>query len=197
MTAVSSVVPDATKSILPLLDELFPPPPQVIDATYDTGISVGTDQPAQTGTDLIANAAYAYHLVKDHCIVVDFGTATTISVIENPGEMKGGAICAGLKTTKDTLAGNAAQLFDVPLTPPATAIGSDTVGAMQSGLVLGHISMVERLTERIKQETEARHVIATGGFASTLAPLTDLFDRVEPMLTLNGIRLIAQRQPEK
>ncbi len=191
---ISSVVPAASQPMADLLSSLLRSEPELLDATFDLGIVVQTDHPEKVGTDLIADAAGAYHLVRDNCVVVDFGTATTIIAVEKPGALTGAAICAGLKASKEALAGKTAQLFDVPLEPPSSVLGKNTIEAMQSGLVLGHIAMVEGLVERMKKKTGPAKVVATGGLVEMLAPLTDLFDFVEPMLTLDGLRLIAEQQ---
>ncbi len=191
---ISSVVPAATKPVYETLDNLFQPEPVLLNAEFDSGITIETDHPEKVGTDLIADAAAAYHLIRDNGIVVDFGTATTVMSVEKSAVLGGVAICAGLKASKEALVGRAAQLFDVPLQPPPSVLGKNTVEAMQSGLVLGHIAMVEGLINRIKKETGPAKVVATGGFAEMLAPLTDIFDKVEPTLTLDGLRIIAERE---
>lgn len=191
---ISSVAPAATKPFFDALTDLIQPLPLVIDAGVNTGIAVETEHPERVGTDLIADAAGAYALIKNSCIVVDFGTATTVMAIEKPGAIQGVAICAGLKASKDSLVANAAQLFDIPLEAPPSVLGKNTIEAMQSGLVLGHICMVEGLIDRIKQEIGSPKVVATGGFAKMLASHTTVFDKFEPMLTLDGLRVIAERQ---
>lgn len=192
-TILSSVVPDATQPMVNVLNSLLLTNPLVLNSTIDTGLEIHNDEPEKVGTDLIADAVGAYHLIQDDCIVVDFGTATTVIAVEKPGALTGGAICPGLKASRKALADNAAQLFDVPLQPPPSVFGKNTVEAVQSGLVLGHAAMVEGLVKRMKKEMNTAQIVATGGRAELFAPLTDLFDRVEPMLTLDGLRLIAER----
>ncbi len=191
---VSSVVPDATSPFAAALEQTFEVAPIILDAKTDTGIKLETDHPERVGTDLVADAAGAYALVQNTCIVVDFGTATTVMAIEKPGRLAGVAICAGLKASIEALVGKAAQLQDIPLELPPSPIGKNTVQAMQAGLVLGHVCMVEGLVDRIKAELGAVKVVATGGLVSLLAPHTEHFDMVEPMLTLDGLRIIAERQ---
>ncbi len=191
---ISSVVPEVTEPALEILERLLHSKPLLLNAAFDTGIAIETDHPEKVGTDLIADAAGAYYLIQDTCLIVDFGTATTLMTVEKPGILRGVSICAGLKASKEALVGKAAQLFDVPLQPPPSILGKNTIEAMQSGLVLGHISMVEGLVDRIKKETGTAKVVVTGGFAEMLAPLTDVFDEVEPTLTLDGLRIIAERQ---
>ncbi len=191
---VSSVVPKATPPILKALSEFFQPEPFILNATDHTGIAIETEHPEKVGTDLIADAAGAYELIKDTCLVVDFGTATTVMAVEKPGILRGVAICTGLKAAKEALTTNAAQLFDIPLQPPPSVLGRNTIEAMQAGLILGHICMVEGLIERMKQEIGPAKVVATGGFAEMLAKHTSTFDSVEPLLTLDGLRIIFERQ---
>ena len=153
------------------------------------------DHPEQVGSDRIADAVAAYERFNSNCIVVDFGTATAFTVVAEPGEMIGAVIAAGLNTIADALVRRTAQLPQVELVPPPSVIGRNTIHAMQSGLVLGHIAMVEGLVSRIKAELGSAQVIATGGLSTVLAPHTDCFDAVDPWLTLDGLRLIAERNP--
>lgn len=191
---IGSVVPEAVQPISAALNEVLSVTPKLLDASFNTGIKIERTPAEKVGTDLIADAVGAYELVKDNCIAVDIGTATTIMFIENPGVLAGGAICAGLKTTKEALIGNAALLADMPLQPPPSPLGKSPAQTIQSGLIYGHIAMIEGLIERMKQEAGAAETVATGGFVEMLAPLTDVFDHVEPTLTLDGLRLIAERQ---
>lgn len=192
-SVISSVVPKATPPVFDTVKSRLSIKSMIVDATFDTGIIIETDHPEKVGTDLIADAAGAYELIRDTCIVVDFGTATTVMLVKKPGELKGVSICVGLEASKETLTGKAAQLFDVPLQFPHSILGKNTTEAMQSGLVLGHLSMVEGIVHRIKKESGTAKVVATGGFSELLASHTTVFDRVEPLLTLDGLRLIAER----
>lgn len=190
---ISSVVPQVTPVVRRVMGTMTESKPLMLTWKTDTGIELGTEAPEEMGTDLIANAVAAWDLFSESCIVVDFGTATTLMYVESPGIMKGGAICPGLKVSARALAGNAAQLPDIPLESPARVISGNTLEAMQSGVVLGHISMVEGMIAKMKKESGAGKIktVATGGMVSLLAPLTDRFDAAEPMLTLNGLRLVA------
>ncbi|MDZ7691869.1 MAG: type III pantothenate kinase [Balneolaceae bacterium] len=191
---ISSVVPQLTASFKTILRQKTGVEPLVLHGALDTGIAVKARDPQTVGADLVADAVAAYDYFKETCIVVDFGSATTVMAIEEPGVFLGGAIGSGLKITTDALVERTAQLTQIPLEPPEKAIGRNTVEAMQSGLVLGHLCMVEGLIERMRKElgTQAK-VVATGGLSSTVAPYTDYFDQVDPMLTLNGMRLVAER----
>jgi type III pantothenate kinase len=193
---ISSVVPQLTQTISEVFTRRSNVEPLILNGRVDTGITIDTDSPQAVGADLIADAAGAYALAEHDAIVVDFGTATTLSTVTKSGAMTGVAICAGLKVTIDALVGKAAQLSQIPLEPPQNVIGRNTIEAMQSGLVLGHICMIEGLVDRIKKElgSDSITVIATGGLAEKIGPHTDYFDVVDPMLTLDGLRIIADRQ---
>lgn len=191
---ISSVVPRLTPLFKAILEQETGSAVLVLDGTMDVGIQLNTEEPAAVGADLIADAVAAYDYFDDTCLVVDFGTATTIMAVKRPGELVGGAICAGLQVTSDALVERAAQLTDIPFDIPEKAVGRNTLEAMQSGLVLGHLCMVEGLVARMTDEVGPAGVIATGGLSGKMAPRTDCFDAVDPLLTLNGMRLIARRQ---
>ncbi|MDX1586856.1 MAG: type III pantothenate kinase [Balneolaceae bacterium] len=194
---IACVVPHLTIHLQNSLKELTGVMPHVLGPESDTGISLEADNPKEIGPDLIAGAAGAYHSIQDSCIVVDFGTATTLVAVESPGRLTGGVICAGLKITIDALIGRTALLGDIPLEIPAKILAKDTVGAMQSGLIRGHACMVEGLISKVKEEIGEAHVIATGGLAETLAPYIESFDRVEPLLTLDGMRYVYERMSSR
>jgi type III pantothenate kinase len=170
--------------------------PLILRYGVNTSIAIETEHPQATGNDLVANAVAGWNYFHTNCIVVNFGTATTLTAVAEPGRMLGVSIAAGLATTADALAGKAAQLAHIPLAGPPSAIGRNTEHSMQSGLVLGHVAMVEGLIDRMRVELPHAQVIATGGLVGILAPLTAYFDAVDPWLTLEGLRLIAERNRE-
>ena len=195
---VSSVVPQLTQTISEVFEKRSHTKALVLNGKIDTGIELKTDSPQSVGADLIADAVGAYNVFGDNCIVVDFGTATTVIAVQNPGELIGGAICAGVKVTVDALVGKAAQLSQIPLEPPKNIIGRNTIESMQSGLVLGHICMIEGLVDRMqKQLGGSAKVLATGGLSEKMGVHTDYFDVIDPMLTLDGLRLIMERQDQE
>ncbi len=155
--------------------------------------------PAEVGADRIANATAAAKYHGAPSIVVDFGTATNIDVIDAEGYYIGGAIAPGLRISMDALVARAARLSSVPLDAPAHAIGANTVEAVQSGAVLGTAAMAEGLVARIRRELGAPSalVIATGGLAPVIAGSTDVFDVVDGQLTLKGICEIYRRMRER
>lgn len=193
---ICSVVPQLTQAINTVFKKRSNINPLILNGDVETGIKVKTASPETVGADLIADAVGAYEAFNDNCIVVDFGTATTLMAVRNPGELIGGAICAGVKVTIDALVGKAAQLAQIPLEPPPQVIGGNTMEAMQSGLVLGHLCMIEGLIDRMKKQIGTRpvKVIATGGLSEEVGTHTDYFDVIDPMLTLDGLRLIMERQ---
>jgi type III pantothenate kinase len=194
-TVVSSVVPQLTAGLCEMVTQQTGFRPVVIGARINTGITIKTDDPNRVGSDLIADAVAAYARFRSNCIVVDFGTATTFTAVAEPGAMVGVAIAAGLNTVTNALVERTAQLPQIDLTPPPSVIGRNTIHAMQAGLVVGHVAMVEGLVSRIKAELDGARVIATGGLSTVLAPHTDCFDAVDPWLTLDGLRLIAALNP--
>lgn len=193
---VCSVVPRLTQTISEVFRRQSHLEVTIVNGTTDTGITVKRINRQSVGADLIAGAAGAFEMFGDDCIVVDFGTATTVMAVQKPGELMGGAICAGLKVTIDALVGKAAQLSQIPLEPPPEVIGTNTRESMQSGLVLGHLCMIEGLIDRMKKQlgSDTVKVIATGGFSQKIGGYTDYFDVIDPMLTLDGLRVIADRK---
>jgi type III pantothenate kinase len=159
-----------------------------------TGIRIRTENPTEVGADLVANAVAAYARFQGNCIVVDFGTALTFTAVAVPGDLLGVAIAPGLNSAAAALSSNTAQLPRVRLIPPPTAIGRNTVHSIQSGVVFGYIGLVEALIGRMRAELGGdAQAVATGGLARTIAPLTDQFAAIEPWLTLDGLRIIAER----
>ncbi|MGD8427059.1 MAG: type III pantothenate kinase [Balneolaceae bacterium] len=191
---ICSVVPQLTHTVSEVFEKRSHTEPLVLNGEVKTGIEVKTASPHSVGADLIADAVGAYDVFKDNCIVVDFGTATTVMAVRKPGELIGGAICAGLKVTIDALVGKAAQLSQIPLEKPENVIGKNTTEAMKSGLVLGHLCMVEGLIDRMRGQMGSANVIATGGLSEKVGAYTDYFDVIDPMLTLDGLRKIMERQ---
>lgn len=190
---LSSVVPPLTHVILEMLNKRVDRPILLVNHTLHSGLRIDVTPPEEIGSDLIANAAAAYHLFQHNCLVVDFGTATTIMAVKHPGILMGGAVTAGLNTTANALSRGTSQLPQIALDNPTSAIGNNTIRAMQSGLMLGHISLVEGLIARMKTEIGGEtKVIATGGLTSRIGHLTNCFDVIDPLLTLEGLRLLGE-----
>ena len=191
--AICSVVPQLTELFYELFKHHCQLTPFLLQHDNQTIIDVRPQPANKTGNDLIANAIAAYLRYQQDCIVIDFGTATTLSAICKPGILLGGAIAAGIYTTINALVHNTSQLPEIAITQPSSIIGQDTVSAMQSGLILGHISMIEGLVTRMSAELEKPRVIATGGLSTTLAPFIKVIDDIDPWLTLEGCRLSIQK----
>ncbi len=191
---VSSVVPQLTYGIVDMIERRTKRKVLLLTHTIDLGIKIDTDAPDRVGADLLADSVAAYTRFENNCIVVDFGTATTFTVVTKPGVMRGTAIAAGLNVTIDALVQHTAQLPQIELAAPPSMIGRNTVHAMQAGLVMGYVAMVEGLISRIKAELGTQPtVIATGGLSGIIGKLTPIFDVIDPWLTLEGLRLIAAR----
>lgn len=192
---ISSVVPQLTQTISRVFEKKSHTEALILNGDVETGLKIKRVNRKSIGADVIADSVGAYALFDNDCIVVDFGTATTVMAVQAPGEFIGGSISAGLKVTIDALVGKAAQLSQIPMEPPKQVIGGSTMEAMQSGLVLGHLCMIEGLVDRMqKQMGGSAKVIATGGLSEKIAEHTDYFDVIDPMLTLDGLRLIMERQ---
>ena len=188
---ICSVVPPLIPTFEEVCRNYFAVQPLTVSAGVKTGISIQYDSPRDVGTDRVADAVAALKLYGGPVIVVDFGTATVFDAVSADGKYLGGALAPGINLSADALYQSTSQLRRVELVPPATAIGKNTVAAMQSGLIFGYIGLVEGMVARFKSELgpEAK-VIATGGLAELMARETTVFDAVNPDLTLLGLRMI-------
>lgn len=189
--AIVSVVAPLTEVWVRMLEGLLGRAPLVIRHGLKFGIEIGVARPERVGTDRIVDAVAIHQAagVAGAGIAVDFGTATTFNVVNAAGVFLGGAIAPGLGTVTNALIEKASALPAVELTPPPTAIGNDTVPAIQSGLVFGYVGLVEGLLARIRAELSTpATVIATGGLGHLIAPLTPAIDAYDPWLTLAGVR---------
>ncbi|MDH3393197.1 MAG: type III pantothenate kinase [Desulfobulbaceae bacterium] len=166
------------------------------DAEIEIGMPILIDNPTELGADRIVNAVAAYDKHQSALIVIDFGTAITFDCISADGKYLGGAIAPGLAISLDALGQRTARLPRVDIsTPPEKAIGTNTTAAIKSGILLGYGGMVEGMVARLKQEMSPAEVktIATGGMAGLIAPHAPSIEGVEPMLTLEGLRLLHER----
>jgi type III pantothenate kinase len=189
--AISSGVPPLTTTFGDLSRRYFGLSPLVVSADIETGIRIAIDNPREMGADRIVNALAALRIHGVPAIVIDFGTATTFDPVSANGELLGTAIAPGLQTSMEGLYRRAAKLFSVELVPPGTAIGRNTVAALQSGAIYGYVGLVEGLVARIKREMGGQPlVIATGGLAPLIVNSTDVVDVTDLDLTLHGLRLI-------
>jgi type III pantothenate kinase len=189
--ALASVVPPLTSCFVDMSRRYLGHDPLIVSSEIKTGVRILIDYPAEIGADRILNALGAKARHGCPAIVVDIGTATTFDAISKDGDYLGGAIAPGLGIAAEALYSRTAKLPRIELAAPPAAIGKNTVHAMQSGLVLGYVGLVEGLVARIRAELGGQAtVIATGGMAHILAQMTDAIEVVDPMLTLEGLRLI-------
>lgn len=188
---VASVVPAITRHIVELGRRYVEVEPIVVDATLRFGIQLDVDAPSEVGADRLVNCAYAYAVFGGPTVVIDLGTATKIEVVSEDGRFLGGIIAPGIGLSLETLASRAARLYAVELETPTSAIGRNTIAAVQSGVVLGHIAMIEGMLGRISRELgEPRTVLLTGGFGAVVASSVLGLTKHIPDLTLRGLRLL-------
>ncbi len=192
--ALCSVVPPLTATFEQLSQRYFEISPLVVTAGIKTGVRIRMDNPREVGADRIANAAAAHHLYRGPIIIVDLGTATTFDTISKDGDYLGGAIAPGIATAAEALFTQASMLPRVELVRPKYAIGTNTITAIQSGIIFGYVGLIEGVVARIQQELEEiegkAKVVATGGYAELIAKETSVINAANSNLTLIGLRLI-------
>lgn len=191
--ALSSVVPELTEKLKNVVEILFNKKPIVLGPEIYPKLKIEVLNPYEIGSDLVSNAVAAYDYYKDGCIVVDFGTALTFTTLSAKGKILGVSIAPGLKTAIKSLTQNTAKLFEVPLEMPTSALGTSTITAIQSGILIGYSGLVQSIVKEIRKETVMEcPAIATGGLSSIVTPLRDFFDHIDPNLTLNGLRIVGE-----
>ena len=189
--ALCSVVPPLIATYRELFQRYFNISPLVVGAGVKTGVSIRMDNPREVGTDRIVNAAAAHHLYGGPVIITDLGTATTFDTVSKEGDYLGGAIAPGIDSAAESLFIQAAMLPRVELVRPKHAIGTNTIAAIQSGILFGYVGLIEGIVARIQKELGGKaKVVATGGWAELIAKETPVIDVVNPNLTLIGLRLI-------
>lgn len=195
---VSSVVPALTAGYRDLAARYLDRPALVVGPGVRSGMQILIDNPHEVGADRIVNSVAAFKRFGGPCIVVDFGTATNFDCVSEKGEYLGGAIAPGIEVSVEALTSRAARLLKVEFVEPAAAIGKSTVGALQSGIIYGTVAMVDGLVARLKQELGLEAiVVATGGLADLIVPLSVEIDEHCPTLTLDGLRLIYEINASK
>lgn len=189
---ISSVVPAVTPGIKNMMIRKLKPAPIIVGPATYPQLPIVVPNPEEIGTDLVANSVAAFDRFQQTTIIVDFGTALTFTVVDD-ATIQGVAIAPGLKTAMRALIQNTAQLPEVPLVMPESAIGKGTQHALQAGILMGYVGLVNHLLDQIQSELgQDCPVVATGGLSSILTPLHNRFDAVDPLLTLEGLRLIAK-----
>lgn len=195
---LGSVVPPVAGTMRGMISRYFGLTPLIIDPVRNTGMPILYENPAEVGADRIVNAIAAFEQFgrasQMPLIVCDFGTATTLDAVSERGEYLGGAICPGVTISADALFQRAARLPRIDVRKPSHVVGRTTVGAMESGLFYGYVGMVEGLVRRMRDELGGRaSCVATGGLAAVIAPETDLIQHVDIDLTLQGLRIVWER----
>lgn len=191
---ISSVVPKLTNRIADAVEKISASKPVIVAAGVKTGINILIDNPAQLGSDMVANAAGAISRYKLPVIVIDLGTAMTFSVIDEAHTFHGGVITAGVRTALDGLTERTSQLPDISIEAPASVVGKNTVDSMKSGIVFGAASLIDGMIERISDEFGRDFtVVATGGMSSYIVPQCKNQIAIDPDLMLYGLLEIHKR----
>lgn len=190
-SVMASVVPPLTGTFIQACKHYLGIEPLIVDAGVKTGVRIRYEDPKAVGADRVADAAAARKLYGTPACVVDFGTATTFDGISADGDYLGGAIAPGIGIAAEALFQRTAKLPRVELARPPTAIGRNTVHAIQSGMLFGYAGLVEGMVARFRKELgEGMHVIGTGGLAELVAAETPAIEVVAPWLTLDGLKII-------
>jgi type III pantothenate kinase len=192
--AISCVVPSLTQTFEEFCWKYLHLKPLMIGPGVKTGMPILMDNPKEVGADRIVNAVAAYHRLREACIVVDFGTATTFDCVSSRGEYLGGVIVPGIGISLEALFQNASKLPRVEIVRPRTVIGKNTVHSMQSGILFGYVSMVDGMVARIREEMAEKNavVIATGGLAERIALESSTILEADRFLTLRGLQILYQ-----
>ena len=194
---ISSVVPSINYTIEHMCRVFFKRKPLFVGPGIKTGINILYDNPRELGSDRIVNAVAAYEKYGGPCITVDFGTATSFGAISAGGDFLGGVICPGVKTASEALTVNTAKLPRVELYKPKNIINRNTVGCMQAGIMYGYVGQVDYILRKMKAEMKGDvKVIATGGLSSEIAEETATIDVIDSLLTLEGLRIIYEKNKE-
>ena len=195
---ISSVVPNVMHSLENFCIKYCNKKPLIVGPGIKTGLNIKYDNPKQVGADRIVNAVAAIEKYKSPMIIIDCGTATTFCAISEKGDYLGGTIAPGIKISSEALFQRASKLPRVELAKPGTAICKNTVSAMQSGIIYGYVGLVDKIISMMKSELggDDIKVIATGGLSVLIASETDSIDYVDKFLTLEGLRLIYDKNIE-
>ena len=195
---MASVVPHVMNSLEHAIKKYFCKEPIVVGPGVKTGVNILYENPREVGVDRIVNAVAAYEIYKGPVVVVDFGTATTFCAISSRGEYLGGAISPGMRISLEALFQKTAKLPRIEIEKPKRVIGRNTVAGMQSGIVYGYIGQVDYIVKRMKQEMGEANakVIATGGLAKLIAKESETIDEINELLTLEGLRIIYEKNKQ-
>jgi type III pantothenate kinase len=193
---IGTVVPAALYHLRRLCRDWFDVEPLIARSSLDWGFEIRMDNPEEVGADRLLNALAAHRRYTGPLVVIDFGTATTFDVVDKDGAYIGGVIAPGINLSIEALHRAAARLPRIGIGRPRSVIGRSTVPAMQSGIYWGYVGMIEGLVARIQAEFGGKlKVIATGGLAPLLAEGTTVIERIDADITLDGLRMLADRNP--
>ncbi len=192
---IASVVPGIMYSLTSAIIKYLNKTPMIVGEGTKSGIRIDTPNPREVGTDRVVDAVAAYTLYGGPVIVVDFGTATTYDLITEGGVFAAGITSPGIRICANALWNDTAKLPEIEIEKPATILAKDTITSMQAGLVYGYIGQTEYIIKKIKEEsglTNAK-VVATGGLGKLISENTDCIDVYDPMLTMEGLRIIYEK----
>lgn len=194
---ISSVVPTLMHTLSAMSTKYFKREPIIVGPGVKTGMNIRYDNPKEVGADRIVNAVAGFEKYGGPLIIVDFGTAITFCAISKEGDYLGGAIAPGIIISSEALFLRTAKLPKVEIAKPDTVIGKNTVNSIQSGVAYGYIGLVdyivEKMIDEMAREGEVKNVIGTGGFSSSIASESKYINRVDKLLTLDGLRIIYER----
>lgn len=191
---ISSVVPDITPAFVRTFEQHLDINPVIVDSDLNIGLKILYSDPKAVGADRIVNSIAGYELVGGPVVIVDFGTATTFDVVTSKFEYLGGIIAPGIEISANLLHRMAARLPKVEMKIPSELIGRSTETSIQSGIMFGTVELIDGMIRRIEEELDEKvKTIATGGLANVIIPHSKSISRIEPMLTLEGLRLIYDR----
>ncbi len=191
---IASVVPSLDDSLRRMSERYFRQSPLFVTAETDTGLTITIDNPSEAGADRIANAVASYARFGGPCVAVDFGTAINFDIVSAKGELLGALLCPGVTVAAEALFRRTARLPQIDVVKPAKLIGTNTVGALQSGLFYGTLGLVDGILERLVAELGPEtKVVGTGGQASVICPASKYVSEIVEDLTLDGLRLIWER----
>ncbi len=194
---VSSVVPQLAHEYEYISDQYMDGGLLVVGPKVKSGMPIRIERPHELGTDRLVNAVAAWHDHQAACVVVDFGTSTNYDCVSDQGEYLGGIISPGIEISMDALYARAAKLTKVDIEPPREVIGRSTQAAIQSGLVYGFAGQVDGILRRVRGEMgQGIKTIGTGGLAQVIAPFCEELEEVDDLLTLNGLRILWERNTE-
>ncbi|MCK8824889.1 type III pantothenate kinase [Fuchsiella alkaliacetigena] len=190
---ISCVVPPVVNALEEMAVKYFGVEPMIVGPGLKTGINIEMDNPKEVGADRIVNAVAAHKLYGGPLIIVDFGTATTFCLVSAQGDYLGGIIAPGINISLEALSTYAAKLPKVEMSKPQSIVGKNTVDSLQSGVIYGAIGQVDGIVSRIKEElAQEAQVVATGGLAELISYDSEEIDIVNPLLTLEGLEMIAE-----